>query len=645
MFERTQRFTRGVEMSRNYKSVMACRSQEMSQNTLQALVRHDRSIGNTLKGKMMGRLVFAIALVVSEIGSVSATNTWDDAYDTSQIEVTMVYFVPSDRVPLSDWRQRLDYYSKRIEQFHAREFQGQSKLTTVVRPEPFISGMSTSQLRLGDANQIYYRTLSEVDQRLKFSPSKNEAKQQRKIFPILLVMSEINWRPLDDFFRVKPAENGFEFEGNYNNGQHFPGATSGGARALYNPQQGIGWGLVSADGWRVPYRGSDCVVYHEGCGHTVGLPHPEPGNGSVMSMGQYRGWISESWLDKEQKTRLGWKPKDVPGDTQSELFSTFRAIPSPNVPRPGQSVRLKLDFPRNAEVKSLHVQLQTSVTGPWIEVPQRWEGGAPEFAALGEFDRPTPVSYRVNATLLNGETAELWGYFQVRSEAKQHPLPVPMQAIGLDLQKGERIGGEFGLQRMPESEVDLLWLVNQNRSTEDNEKDETIWSFGDWNWSDGVLTSPKKFGARLQLPYSPPNEYRLTVVLEPLDVPNGLLLGNVVGGNQFVSLFSYRTPNGYVSAIENIDGRNVGNETTVRGAVFKRGQISQVVVTVRANGIQMMVDGRRLINWKGKAERLSLSDYWATPDKRAMFLGAYDCRYRFHRVTLETLAGEGQQLN
>jgi hypothetical protein len=508
-----------------------------------------------------------------------------------------------------------------------------------------ISGLSTEQLRVGDANQIYYRTLNEVDQRLKFAPAGKDAKQERKAFPILLVLSEINWRPLDDFFRVKPSEIGFVFEGNYNGGQHFPGAASGGARALYNPRRGIGWGLVSADGWRVPYRGSDCVVYHEGCGHTVGLPHPEPGNGSVMSMGQYRGWISESWLDKEQKTRLGWTPDDVPLDKQLELFSTFRAIPSPLVPEPEQPVRLKLDFPQDAEVNSLRVQIQTSVTGPWVEVPQRWQGATPEFARLGQFDRATPVSYRVNATLENGATAELWGYFQVRSDAKRHPLPAPIGAMALDLLKTQKAGGGIGEPRMPKSEIDLLAMADTKSTPEGEQKKDGLWSIGDWTWSDGVLTSPKQFGARLQLPYSPPDEYRLTVVLEPLDDPNGLLLGNVVGGNQFASLFSYRTPNGYASAVENIDGRNVGNESTFRGPVFTRGQLSQLVITVRKNGISMMVDGRQLIDWKGKADRLSLSDYWETPDKKAMFLGAYDCRYRFHRVTLEPLGGEGQQLD
>lgn len=43
------------------------------------------------------------------------------------------------------------------------------------------------------------------------------------------------------------------------------------------------------------------------------------------------------------------------------------------------------------------------------------------------------------------------------------------------------------------------------------------------------------------------------------------------------------------------------------------------------------------IDWKGKPEQLSLGDYWKTPGG-GLFLGAYDCRYRFHRVGLTALA-------
>lgn len=343
--------------------------------------------------------------------------TWDGKHDVDRIDVTVVYFVPRDRTPLPDWKERVDYFRRRIELFHRREFEGQSTLTTSRQDEPFISEQTTAELRPGDGDAIFFRTLREADRRLKFAQGEHTA------FPILLVLSEINWRPLDDFYRLHPVDGKLVFEGNYNHSQHFPGATSGGARATYLADRGVGWGLVSADGWRVPYRGTDCVVYHEGCGHTVGLPHPEPGDNSVMSFGQYRGWISESWIDKEQKIRLGWQPKPPPADPQLKLFSKFRALPEPRVPKPNQPVHLALNWPDGAKVASLRVRIQTSVRGPWIEVAQAWDGDAPHSAAVGTFDRATPVSYRCDAVLKDGSTAELWGYFQVRAKPDENPQP------------------------------------------------------------------------------------------------------------------------------------------------------------------------------------------------------------------------------
>lgn len=43
------------------------------------------------------------------------------------------------------------------------------------------------------------------------------------------------------------------------------------------------------------------------------------------------------------------------------------------------------------------------------------------------------------------------------------------------------------------------------------------------------------------------------------------------------------------------------------------------------------------IDWKGKPEQLSLGDCWETPGGE-LFLGAYDFRYRFHRLGLMPLA-------
>jgi hypothetical protein len=567
-----------------------------------------------MKGVVKKRLGAAVvAMMVSgAVASGGELKTWDGRHATDRLDVTVVYFVPADREPLPDWRERVSYYCRRIEQFHEREFQGQSVLSTHLVDAPLVSERTTAELRAGDANAIFFATLGEAAERLEFGEERGEG------FPLLLVLSEINWRPLEDFYRVRPTTEGFEFEGNQRGGEHFPGAASGGARATYLAHRGVGWGLVSADGWRVPYRGSDCVVYHEGCGHTVGLPHPEPGNGSVMSLGQYRGWLSESWLDRDQKARLGWEPQEWTRTPQLALFSEFRALPSPRVPEPNTAVSLELSWPEGVRVRSLRVRYQAAILGPWVEVPQAWGGDAPERATLASFDRETPVSYRVDAVTEDGATAELWGYFQVR-EDQARPVMPPPASPDLALPPPAPIAAGPPLDLL--AELDL----------------EACWKNGDWALGGGVLTSPKLPGARLQLPVKPPESYRLVAIVEPLDRPNGLILGQRAGASRFVSLFGFDVQGQPCSAIEDVDGRNVGNETTFRGELFRQGQLSTVVVTVTPGGVRMEVDGRTIVDWRGSPERLSLSDYWKTPDTEALFLGSYDCGFRFHRLSLTPL--------
>ena len=240
-------------------------------------------------------------------------------------------------------------------------------------------------------------------------------------FPILLVLSEINWRELDDFHRTREVNGTPTFEGNISQqGRHFPGAESGGARAIYLSGEGFGMGLVSADGWRVPYSGSDCVVYHEGVGHPIGLPHPDPIDDSVMGTGQYRYWINQTWVTASQKKALGWLSdmKEDPGEPPSgqprkDLFSAFTAIPRPIVPAPDEPVSLGFTWPADAKLREIKIRVQTDLRGPWLSIPIQAGVKPPASLPIGSFDRPTPVSYRVDVMLEDGQTAELWGYFQV----------------------------------------------------------------------------------------------------------------------------------------------------------------------------------------------------------------------------------------
>ena len=565
-----------------------------------------------------------VLLALTSLSAAAGTKTWDGRHDTSMIDVKVVYFVPQDRNALQDWRDRLDYYAERLERFHRREFQGQSKLNIQVHPEPFVSNATTQELRRGDANRIFFQTLSEVDQRLKFARGDQQAG-----FPILLVLSEINHRPLDDFYRLIHIDGTFRFEGVDRNGLHFPGSSRGGARATYMADRGIGWGLVSAYGWRVPYLGSECVVYHEGLGHTVGLPHPEPGNGSVMSQGQYRGGLNLSWLDKDQKQRMGWKLSKGDAVSADPAFE-IRALPFPQRPRPGQMVGLKLDVPEKVQVQGVRVRYQTAIDGPWIDALTVNE---PQLAKVADkssrtinvkvaaFERPTPVSYRVDIQTDKGET-EIWGYLQVRDASNTAPRPGQLKS---DLYEDQVTTVWQADSPPPATRIDLLEGLDIKKQ----------FQRGEWEMKDGILQSNKAFGVRLEIPAKLPESYQITAFVKPLDAANGFLLGLNRSGHRFASLVNYRASDRTLSALENIDGQNVGNETTYRGNLLRKDQLSQVVVKVSPEGVRVSVDGRQIIRWEGKPEQMSLGDYWSTPDASAVFIGAYDCRYQIHRLTLE----------
>ncbi len=179
--------------------------------------------------------------------------------------------------------------------------------------------------------------------------------------------------------------------------------------------------------------------------------------------------------------------------------------------------------------------------------------------------------------------------------------------------------------------VDLLALVDVKRDA----------VAGQWTLQNRRLDSPKYFGARIELPYQSPDEYRLAVIAQPLDEPNALVLGLRLGRHRFMANLNYTTPDGTFSQLEHAGGAAAAMN---KGAVFKKGRPSQVICTIRKGVVQVSVDGRDVIAWRGDSEKLSLTDYWNTPNQNALFLGAYDCRYRIYSATLKPLSGIGRPL-
>lgn len=339
----------------------------------------------------------------------------DDAID--EIAVHAVYYLAKDDSPLPDWRERISYLLDRIERFHQRELGGQSVMKASLLSEPFIASATRGGFPQEDANSFFFHMMDEIQ-------ASGRVQLATDAFPILLVMADMNFCPgYDDWTRacdetqcICPDHSACAGYVN-DQGEDYPGTCCGGARAVYWPARHRGLGLVTADGWRVPLRGSDCVVYHEGIGHSIGLPHPDPINNSVMGLAQYVGYLHESWMDEDQKQAMGWQPEPI---DQDGLFSQFHVRHLPLAPKAGETVWLEARWPQRFDAEQVKAAVQGNLREPFAslgepainkdgdETRARWRLPA---VALGE-----ARAYRVSLQTRSGETEELWGYLRVRSE-------------------------------------------------------------------------------------------------------------------------------------------------------------------------------------------------------------------------------------
>lgn len=336
-----------------------------------------------------------------------------------RIDLVAVYYLTSEREPLPDWRERIEPMLRRCAAFHRREMTGRSTLEYRLLAEPFVSSATHGGLPQDDVNRFFWRLVNEVWE-------SGVIEFREDCFPIVLVMADINFSPgYDDWTRVCDGEGCFlapphdDCAGHVTgSGEDRPGSRSGGARSVYWPERGIGLGLVTADGWRVPLKGSDCVVYHEGIGHAIGLPHPDPIDDSVMGMAQYRYFLNETWLNQDQKEAMGWRPQDLDYDN---LFSQFSISHDPPAPRAGEAVTIQAHLPAGFEVERIQAEVQTDLWSLFRGLGEARVREMDEGGAIYEWDAPARgldegLAYRIRVETVCGQQEELWSYFKVREE-------------------------------------------------------------------------------------------------------------------------------------------------------------------------------------------------------------------------------------
>ena len=207
--------------------------------------------------------------------------------DFSQLKIYAFYLVPKDRVPVADWKQKIDTLLNRVKTFHESQLKGSSVITYEIYDQPIIGSFTTQGYRDKGYGGWYGAMCGEV------MPVKDPIFGQ---FASYIIFAD--WGQEDDCsnYYVNRCKGEIDISdikqcggagaahwGNYNGGY-------------------AGCGLIPEEAWKHPeVPGTDTVVYHEGFGHAANIPHSNPLDPSgVMGTAYYNCLdLSNSYIEPE----------------------------------------------------------------------------------------------------------------------------------------------------------------------------------------------------------------------------------------------------------------------------------------------------------------------------------------------------------
>lgn len=178
--------------------------------------------------------------------------------------------------------------------------------------------------------------------------------------------------------------------------------------------------------------------------------------------------------------------------------------------------------------------------------------------------------------------------------------------------------------------VDLLALI-------DPKKDATS---GVWDKKDSALWSPVPVAqASLQVPYLPPLEYDLKMVVEKRDIhvlhiglPTGDVRVEVDLDNQSTwGNLNFPQPSGKNSVVK------------YNTSYTQRNKPSVLICSVRRTGAWVTVDGKVVLSWEGDVGTAIAVPAWRPPNPKAISLGSWGS-WIISRMMLIPVTGQGKPL-
>ena len=179
----------------------------------------------------------------------------------------------------------------------------------------------------------------------------------------------------------------------------------------------------------------------------------------------------------------------------------------------------------------------------------------------------------------------------------------------------------------PQPAIDLLKGIDPERHA----------VAGEWRMEDGALVTPAEAQARLRIDHELPKSYDISLVAERLEGKGTLGLGLVLDGAQVLAAVD--AFDGTITGLDKIDGKSCNeNETTYRGGVLKDGAPNTLDYRVRPGHVQVVVNGEKLIDWRGDSRKLS--NGFSIPDPPALYLAMWGARYRITKLELSPVFEE-----
>ena len=132
------------------------------------------------------------------------------------------------------------------------------------------------------------------------------------------------------------------------------------------------------------------------------------------------------------------------------------------------------------------------------------------------------------------------------------------------------------------------------------------------------------------IPYTPPEEYDVTMIIERIrdDMPE-CCLGIIGGGNQ--GLFCL----GNTSGLQYVNGQNIlENGLAVQTPWFEVKKSKTITLMVRKEALIAQVDGKDFFAWRADWSRLSLHPVHAIPIKNWMFIELGRNAFQVSRITV-----------